>query len=66
MRKTVLAIVRGQGGRVAVRARLVAGLLVGLLAGFAALPAAPRRRRRVGVWAPGSPCPAMLASRPIG
>jgi SH3-like domain-containing protein len=57
MRKTVLAIVRGQGGRVAVRARLVAGLLVGLLAGFAALPAAAQAPAPGGRLGTGLPVP---------
>ncbi len=57
MRKTVLAIVRGQGGRVAVRASLVAGLLVGLLAGFAALPAAAQAPAPGGRLGTGLPVP---------
>ena len=57
MRKTVLAIVRGQGGRVAVRARLLAGLLVGLLAGFAALPAAAQAPAPGGRLGTGLPVP---------
>jgi SH3-like domain-containing protein len=57
MRKTVLAIARGQGGRVAVRARLLVGLLAGLLAGFAALPAAAQAPAPGGRLGTGLPVP---------